>query len=53
MKQENINEPTSYDFEREVVKFVEQGYKIEMTTIEVNGKNGFMYKAILRKYTTD
>ena len=50
MTQENISKPTSYEFEKEVVKFVEQGYKIEMTTIDVNGKDNFSYKAILRKY---
>ena len=49
MVQENIKEKTSYKFEKQLVKYLKQGYVICSTTIEVRKDFDFRYKAILRK----
>lgn len=47
---EYIEKTTSYEFEKEVIKLLNDGYKIALTTIQVTVDFNFEYKAILEKF---
>lgn len=47
---EHIEETTSYEFEKAVIKLLNDGYKITQTTIQVTVDFNFEYKAILEKF---